>query len=239
ASVSSLPQYLPAYAGFLLEEEISTLTQALNDPARPLVSITGGIKISSKVKLIENLLKKSDNVLVGGKIANTILTVKGICVRDKWTDEERMLEEFAGKINLTSPKLHLPVDGVISLIGGSDEDYSRIGAVGTVRSDEDIFDIGPETVEKFKAVINEARTIIWNGPLGYIEREDFREGTKEIIKAIAKSPAYSIVGGGETVETIRQEKMENGFDYISTGGGAMLDFISGVELPGLKALENN
>jgi phosphoglycerate kinase len=210
----------------------------MDNPERPFVAITGGVKISSKIKLIEKLLQKADHVLVGGKIANTILIVKGICVRDKWSEEENKLKEVADKIDLTSPKLHLPVDGVISL-SGLNEEYSRIGAVGTLRNEEDIFDIGPMTVENFKDVIKEAKTIIWNGPLGFAEKEEFRKGTMEIIKAVAEAEAYTIVGGGETVEIIRQEKMEESFDHVSSGGGAMLNFISGEELPGIKALENN
>ncbi|MFA5013023.1 MAG: phosphoglycerate kinase [Candidatus Paceibacterota bacterium] len=238
ASVVAIAEILPAYPGFLVEKELKVLSKAMDNPERPFVAITGGVKISSKMKLIEKLLQKADHVLVGGKIANTILIVKGICVRDKWSEEENKLKEVADKIDLTSQKLHLPVDGVIAL-SGLNEEYSRIGAVGTLRNEEDIFDIGPMTVENFKDVIKEAKTIIWNGPLGFAEKEEFRKGTMEIIKAVAGAEAYTIVGGGETVEIIRQEKMEGSFDHVSSGGGAMLNFISGEELPGIRVLENN
>jgi len=236
ASTYGVAQFLPSCTGFLLKQEIEALNKAMNNPVRPLVAILGGIKVSTKTKLIEKLLELADNVLVGGKIANSILIVKGICVRDKWTSEEDCLLKLVNKIQLTNPKLHLPIDGVIGLSNLSEE-YQRIGAVGTVKKDEDIFDIGPETIEQYKNIIKEAKTIIWNGPLGYYEDDDYRKGTQEIMKAVANSGAYSILGGGDTVDIVHQLKMDDKFSYISTGGGAMLDYIAGEEMPGLKALQ--
>lgn len=238
ASVVGVPKLLPSYPGFLVEEEVEVLTKAMENPERPFVSIIGGVKISTKTKLIEKLLEKSDSILVGGKIANSILVVKGICIKDKWTSEEDKLVAVAGRLDLTSPKMHLPVDGVMGL-NNSEEYYMRVGAVGTVKKEEDIYDIGPETVEKFKAIIAEAKTIIWNGPLGFFEKDEYRKGTKAIMKAIADSSAYSILGGGETADIVHRENMEDRFDHISSGGGAMLDFISDGTLPGIAVLENN
>ncbi len=238
ASVVGVAKLLPSYPGFLLEEEVKIITKAMEAPERPFVSIIGGVKISSKTKLIEKFLEKSDNILVGGKIANSILVVRGICIKDKWTSEEDKLIAVANRLDLTSPKLHLPIDGVMGL-SDSEEYYTRVGAVGTVRKEEDIYDIGPETIEKFKDIISEAKTIIWNGPLGFFERDEYRNGTKEIMKAIADSQAYSIIGGGETADIIHREKMEDKFNHISSGGGAMLDFISDGTLPGIAVLENN
>ncbi|MCK9577993.1 phosphoglycerate kinase [bacterium] len=235
ASVVGVASLLPSYPGFLLENEIKVLTRGLAKPKRPLVSIVGGVKLETKVKLVRNLLEKSDYVLVGGKIANTILTIRGICVRDNWTKEEASLLDVAQSIDLTSPKLHLPVDGVMAL-KNLDQKYMRIGGVGTLRKEEDIFDIGPETIEKYKAIIKEAGTIIWNGPMGYSEVSVFEKGTNEIMDAVAKNKGFAIVGGGETVEAIFKAKMESKFEHISTAGGAMLDFISGDLLPGIKIL---
>jgi 3-phosphoglycerate kinase len=237
ASTYGVPQLLPSCPGFLLQEEMDVLDKAMNNPKHPFVAIIGGVKISTKTKLIDKLIEKADNVLVGGKIANSILVVKGICIKDKWTYEESRLVEVIDKVELTSPKLHLPVDGVMALSDLS-EGYMRVGAVGTVKKEEDIFDIGPETIEKFKDIIKEAKTIIWNGPLGYYENDYFRRGTNEIMKAIAESDAYSIIGGGDTVDVIHQLNIEKDFDYISTGGGAMLDYISGEDMPGIKVLKN-
>ena len=235
ASVAGIPKFLHSFPGFLLEKEVSVLSWVMATPERPLVSIVGGVKISDKTKLIEKLLKVSDFVLAGGKIANSILTVKGVCIRDHWTDEELKLKDNIKSMDISSPKLHLPVDGVISL-SGLEENYLRIGAVGTLRKEEDIFDIGPETIEKFKLIISGAKTVIWNGPLGYFEKEYFKEGTLEILKAVASLDAFTVVGGGETTEIIIKEGMEDKFDHVSSGGGAMLDFIAGEDMPGLKAL---
>lgn len=236
ASTYGVPQLLPAAPGFLLQEEIDVFDKVMSSPERPFVAIIGGVKISTKTRLIKKLLEKADHLLVGGKIANSILVVKGYCIKDKWTTEEDKLMDLIDTVDLTSSKLHLPVDGVMAL-SNLDEGYSRIGAVGTVRKEEDIFDIGPETIEKFKDIIKEAKTIIWNGPLGYYEDDDFRRGTNEIMKAISESSAYSIIGGGDTADIVHQLKMDNSFDYISTGGGAMLDYISGEDMPGIKVLQ--
>lgn len=235
ASVVGVAKLLPSYPGFLLEKEVSVLTNGLSKPKRPLVSIVGGVKLETKVKLVKNLLDKSDYVLVGGKIANTILTIRGICVRDNWTEEEASLLDVVQDIDLTSPKLHLPIDGIMAL-KNLDQKYLRIGGVGTLRKEEDIFDIGPETIEKYKAIIKEAGTIIWNGPMGYSEMSAFEKGTLDIMEAVAENKGFAIVGGGETVEAIFKAKMENRFEHISTAGGAMLDFISGDSLPGIKIL---
>jgi 3-phosphoglycerate kinase len=240
ASVVGIPKFIPSYPGLLLEDEIRVLSNVLVNPEKPLVSIIGGAKILTKTRVIERLTDKSDYVLLGGKIANSILVAKGICIKDLMSNEEEDLREIAKGINLTSPKLHLPIDGVMAL-SNFEEEYSRVGAVGTVRREEGIYDIGPETIEKFKLILSEAKTIIWNGPLGFFEKKPFDKGTNEIAKMIGQinSQVFSVVGGGETVEAIQNLKIENQFDFISTGGGAMLDFMAGKDLPGIVALEEN
>lgn len=236
ASVVGVAKLIPAYPGFLLEKEVNVLRKALENPERPLVSIVGGVKLETKIKLLEKLLEVSDYVLVGGKIANTILVLKGICVKDNWSKEESGLADVVSRIDLTSTKLHLPLDGVIAL-KDLEQKYMRVGAVGTLKNDESIYDIGPDTVEKFKAIIKEAGTIIWNGPMGYSEIEAFENGTKEIMQAVADNEGFAILGGGETVEAVAKFKIEDKFEHVSTGGGAMLDFISGDNLPGISILD--
>jgi 3-phosphoglycerate kinase len=238
ASTVGITKYLPSYPGFLLENEIRVLSEVLITPDRPLVSIIGGVKIADKIRVIERLLDKSDFILLGGKIANSLLVAKGICVRDSLTEAEENLTEIVRKINLTNPKIHLPVDGVMALLN-FDEEYHRVGAVGTLRREEGIFDIGPETLEKYRSIINEAKTIIWNGPLGYFEKENFSKGTMELARIISHGNNFSVVGGGETVDAIHKLGIEDKFDHISTGGGAMLDFLAGKDLPGIMALEEN
>ncbi|BFT95247.1 MAG: phosphoglycerate kinase [Minisyncoccus archaeiphilus] len=236
ASVVGVAKLIPAYPGFLLEKEVNVLRKALENPERPLVSIVGGVKLETKIKLLEKLLEVSDYVLVGGKIANTILVLKGICVKDNWSKEESGLADVVSRIDLTSTKLHLPLDGVIAL-KDLEQKYMRVGAVGTLKNDESIYDIGPDTVEKFKAIIKEAGTIIWNGPMGYSEIEAFENGTKEIMQAVADNEGFAILGGGETAEAVAKFKIEDKFEHVSTGGGAMLDFISGDNLPGISILD--
>ena len=238
SSIVGITKYIDSFPGLLLEEEIRVLSDALVSPDRPLVSIVGGFKVSSKIKVIKSLLDKSDYLLLGGRVANSLLISKGLYVKDLLSSEEEELMEVAKEINLTDPKLQLPIDGVMGLIN-FDEDYSRIGGIGSIRKEEDVYDIGPETIEKYKNILSTAKTIIWNGPLGYFEKEKFSKGTKEIAKMIGQinREVFSIVGGGETVEAIQKLGIENQFDHISTGGGAMLDFIAGKELPGIKALE--
>lgn len=240
ASIIGVTKFLPSFPGLLLEEEIRVLSNALISPDRPLVSIIGGAKVSTKTRVIERLLDKSDYLLLGGKIANSLLVAKGQCIKDLLSEDEEDLMEILKGIDLTSPKLHLPIDGMMAL-HDFDEEYSRVGAVGTVRREEGIFDIGPETIEKYKAILSEAKTIIWNGPLGFFEKEPFNKGTMDIARMIGEnnSNVFSIIGGGETVEAIQQLGIENQFDYVSTGGGAMLDFMAGKDLPGITALEEN
>lgn len=238
SSIVGINKYIPSFPGLLLEEEIRALSDSLISPERPLVSIVGGFKVSSKIKVIKRLLEKSDYVLLGGRVANSLLMAKGLYVKDLLSSEEEELMDIAKEIDLANPKLQLPIDGVMGL-SNFDEDYKRIGAIGSIRKEEDVFDIGPETIEKYKNILSGAKTIIWNGPLGYFEKQKFSKGTEEIAKMIGQinSEVFSIVGGGETVEAIKKMGIENQFDHISTGGGAMLDFIAGKDLPGIKALE--
>ena len=238
ASVVGIPRILPAACGFLLAEEIAILSQVLENPDRPLIVIIGGVKISTKIELVRQFLERADHLLLGGKIANTLLKVKGLYIKETWEEEEEKLLKVLERINLTNPKLHLPVDGIIAL-SSLEERYLRQGAVGTLRKEEEIFDIGPETIETFKKIIESAKMIVWNGPLGYFEKPPFDKGTTEIAKAIVESDAFSIAGGGETIEFINKNGLTEKFNHISTGGGSMLDFLSGQLLPGIEVLEEN
>lgn len=240
ASTVGVTKFLPSFPGLLLENEIRVLSDSLVSPERPLVSIIGGVKISTKTKVIKKLLEKSDYVLLGGKVANSLLISKGIYVKDLLTPKEEELMEVAKEIDISNPKLRLPIDGVMSL-ANLDEEYLRIGGVGTLRSEEEIFDIGPETIEEYKSILSEAKTIIWNGPVGFFEQQPFDKGTTEITKMIGQNNrnVFSIIGGGETVEAIKKLGIIDQFDHVSTGGGAMLDFIAGNDLPGIIALEEN
>lgn len=235
ASIVGVPKYLPSAAGLLFEKEIKILSRVLENPWRPLVVIIGGVKISSKIKVVERFLKEADHLLVGGKIANTILIVKGICVGRPWPPEEIVKE--IKKINLTSTKLHLPLDAVASP-DKTGKVYIRESAPGRVRKDELLLDVGPETIKMFSKIIKAAKMIVWSGPLGFFEEPLFEKGTKVIAQEIARNhQAFKIVGGGDTIFALSKLGLREKFDHVSTGGGAMLEFLSGEELPGLKALE--
>lgn len=234
ASVKAITQYLPSFAGLLLEKEIKILKKVLERPKRPLMVIIGGVKISTKIKLIQKFLKIADQILLGGALANTVLNAQGIAT-GKSLIEPMMIPEIK-KLQITNTKLHLPVDAKVST-GTIGQKLSRITAIGKTGKNELILDIGPETEELFSQIIKKAKTIIWNGPMGFFEKELFAHGTEAIAKSIIESNAYSIVGGGETVAYIEKLGLVDKFSHVSTGGGAMLEFLTGEKLPGLKALE--
>jgi phosphoglycerate kinase len=236
ASVFGVPQILPAGAGFLLEDELKNLNKILEDPKRPLVVIIGGAKLETKIKVIERFLVLADHLLLGGKIANVILAGKGLCSAGPLAETE--LAAKIEKFDLTNPKIHLPLDGKIALNSPPpDGGYVREGAVGTVRADESVFDIGSDTIKIFSHLVKQAGTVFWNGPVGYFEDKRFANGTLELASAIIKSGAFSLVGGGETDEFLEKEGLREKFSYVSTGGGAMLEFMSGDKLPGIEALK--
>lgn len=224
ASVSAITKFLPSGAGLLLEKEIKVLSHVLENPSRPLVAIIGGAKISSKTKVINKFLKIADHILFGGKIANAILAAKGFTLNGLTPEDKKEIEN----IDITSTKIHLPVDAVVS---------KKSMALGNVKKDDVILDIGRETIIMFSEIIAEAETIVWAGPLGLFEQKPFDEGTKKIAKAICRNKkALKIAGGGDTAFAIEKINLQEKFDHLSTGGGAMLAFLGGEELPGLRAL---
>ncbi len=235
ASITSLPKLMPSGIGFLFGREIMALAKIRENPTRPLVIIIGGIKISSKIRVIEKFLSKSDHLLLGGKIANIILRVKGICLGKPWPEED--VVKIIEKLKLTDTKIHLPIDVVVSP-NESGEVYVRETGLGNVRKEEAIFDIGPETIQTFKRIIEEGKTIIWSGALGLAENEKFRQGTKSIAETIARNhQALRIAGGGDTRKLLNQFGLSEKFSYISSGGGAMLNYLAGEKMPGIEALK--
>ncbi len=232
ASIVSIAQYLPKAAGLLFEKEILTLSKLKEKPESPFVVIIGGIKIKTKIKTILNLFRKSDYLLVGSKIGEAILSYKGM-LKERQAQKDGLIAQ----IDLTDKRLHLPLDGIIALKDSMDN--LRQGTIETVKKQEDIYDIGPVTIELFKKVISRAKTILWNGPLGMYEDKRFEKGTKEIAQAIIKNKsAFKVAGGGETIMAIDKFNLKEKFDFISTGGGAMLEFLAEQELPGIKALNS-
>ena len=234
ATTFGLAKFLPSGLGILMEEEIKTLSQALGNKLPPLVAIIGGVKIGTKIKLIENLLKEAEHLILGGRIAYDILAGKGLCLAGYIPDEE--VVKTLERIDITNPRLHLPIDGAILLKDGSGS-YFRTASLGQLRKEEVVLDIGPETEKIFEQIIKTARTVIWNGPLGKFEDERFARGSLAIADAIIRSRAFSIVGGGDTATFLRKYNLLKEFDFVSTGGGAMLTFLEGKKLPALEALK--
>jgi len=233
ASVSTLPTLLPSGAGFQLQKEVEYLGSLMEKPERPFVAIIGGAKISTKLPVIRNLLKKVDYLLLGGALANTILKAQGIAV-GKSLIEESMVKEVED-LTLSTNKLRVPID-VVMAPSVEEKVKTQVVAVANVPDDQRILDIGPETIELYRMILNTAKTVVWNGPMGYFELPQFEVGTKQVADIIAQTSATTIAGGGETLEAITELKLHDKFTFLSTGGGAMLSFLEGKPLPGIEPL---
>jgi phosphoglycerate kinase len=233
ASTAGIIAYVPqAAAGLLMEQELKYLTMATRSPERPSVAILGGAKVSDKIEVISNLGKVVDNLLIGGAMAYTFLKAKGEPVGKSLVEDDK-LELASTLMTELGWKMLLPVDHVVAseLKEGADSEVvERIpdGKMG--------LDIGPKTVDKYSQVIGSAKTIIWNGPMGVFEKPPFDKGTVAIAKAVAESGATSIVGGGDSEKAVKSAGVADKISHISTGGGASLEFLSGLELPGVAAL---
>lgn len=236
ASTEGVAHYLPAVAGFLMEKEIQYLGQAIENPARPFTAILGGAKISDKIGVIRNLLKKANQILIGGGMANTFFKAQGYPVGDSLVEDEA-LDTARELLVEGGPRLRLPVDVVIA--DRFEPDAARkIMSMGAIPDGWRIMDIGPETVQLFSKVISEAATIVWNGPMGVFEFPQFAEGTFAIARAVANAKAISIVGGGDSVAAVTQAGLADKITHLSTGGGASLEMLEGIILPGLAALQD-
>lgn len=236
ASTTGVAEYLPAAAGFLLEKEIRYLGQAIADPERPFIAILGGAKISDKIGVIENLLDRADHILIGGGMANTFFKGEGYPVGDSLVEDE-VLDTARALIKKGATKLRLPIDVVIAKAFEAEAD-SRVMAMGPVPDGWRILDIGPETVEAYRKTIDNARTVVWNGPMGVFEFPNFAQGTYGVARAVANSGATSIIGGGDSVAAVKESGLADKITHISTGGGASLEMLEGKVLPGLAALDD-
>jgi phosphoglycerate kinase len=228
-----------ACAGPLLVGELEALERALEKPARPLVAIVGGSKVSTKLTVLESLLDKVDKLIVGGGIANTFLAATGVGV-GKSLHEAEMLDvakRLLDKARARGTEIPLPTDVVVAKEFAATA-HADVRPIGEVRADEMILDIGPDSADACGETLTSAGTIIWNGPVGVFEFDQFGEGTRAIAQAIARSKAFSLAGGGDTLAAIEKYGVEEGISYISTGGGAFLEFVEGKPLPAVVALED-
>ena len=237
ASTEGVGHHLPAFAGQLMSREIEALEEVRDSPRHPFVVLLGGAKVSGKIGVIERFLEVADTVLVGGAMANTFLAAGGIEVEESLVDEDS-ISEARRLAERAEDKLVLPVDAVVA--AEPDPDAERKTApVNAVPRGWHILDIGPETVTSFEERVAEARTVLWNGPLGAFEWEPFAEGTFSMVRALARSDATTIAGGGETVAAITHLGLAERFTHVSTGGGAFLEFMEGKELPGIRILKRS
>jgi phosphoglycerate kinase len=236
ASTEGVAKFLPGVAGFLMEKEIQYLGQAIDNPKRPFVAILGGAKVSDKIGVIKNLLQKADSVLIGGGMANTFFKAQGYGMGDSLVEGEA-LETAKELLKIGGQKLHLPVDMVIA-DKFEDSAHKKTMDVSEVPAGWRVLDIGPETVKAYSKIISDAGTVVWNGPMGVFEFPNFASGTFEIAKAIAVSKAISVIGGGDSVAAVAQAGVSDKITHISTGGGASLEMLEGLELPGLVALQD-
>jgi phosphoglycerate kinase len=236
SSTEGVAHLLPAVAGFLMEKEIKYLGQAVSDPKHPFIAILGGAKILDKIGVIRNLLKKADLVLIGGGMANTFFKAQGYSVGDSLVDDEA-LDIARELVKEGRTHLRLPVDVVIA-DRFEDSATHKVVEMGNIPDGWRILDIGPQTVAAFAKALHGAGTVVWNGPMGVFEFPNFAKGTFGVAKAVAESGAVSIVGGGDSVSAINQSGLSSKITHISTGGGASLEMLEGLVLPGVAALQD-
>ena len=237
ASTEGIAHFLPALAGFLMEKEINFLGKLLYSPEQPYIAVIGGAKVSTKIGVLEKLLEKVNVLLIGGAMCYTFLKAKGFEVGKSLVETEKvnLAFELIKKADEKNVKLILPAD---HLVADRVEEDARVRTVDTNAMPADMIgvDIGPKTVRQYKREIKQAKTILWNGPMGVFEIDKFARGTDQIAKAMASSRGTTVVGGGDSVAAVNKLKLAEKIDHVSTGGGASLEFLEGKELPGIKAL---
>lgn len=249
ASMTSVPKFVQGCIGFLIKKEYDMITLTIEDPVKPFISIIGGVK-ADKLNAIEHLLKTADKILIGGALAFLFLKVNGYSVGKTSIDTKGLTPETEAKIKqyLNNPKIILPVDAVVAKstdinsldinnLDISNPTKAKIVDVNKIPDDMMALDIGPKSIERFSLIIKQAKTIVWNGPIGYFENPVFANGTKKIAKLISECKAKSIVGGGDSAAAVTQFGYDKKMTHVSSGGGASLILIEGKELVAVKALE--
>ena len=242
ASIEGITKYIPSYFGLQITEEINALKKITSEIKKPITLIIGGSKISTKIKIINNLIKKFNNIIIVGGMANTMLkhtgskVGKSICENDCGI----LIKEILENSNKYNCKITCPVDVVVSK---NFEDMGNNKNINEINDNEMILDIGPKTISSIKTIINDSNTVLWNGPAGYFESSNFQNGTKQILEIISQKTKndkiFSVAGGGETVAAINKFKKFDSFTFVSTAGGAFLEYLEGKTLPGIKALNQN
>jgi len=236
-STAGVAEFLPAVSGFLIEKEINFLGDALNNPERPFVAILGGKKVSDKITVINNLLEKVDTLIIGGGMAYTFLKAEGLNTGTSIVEEDKLdlAKELLEKAKAKNVKMLLPVDVKLAKEFANDAE-SKIVKVDEIEDGWMGLDIGPETIEEYKSVLETAKTVIWNGPLGVFEFENFAYGTNKVAEILGNLNATTVIGGGDSAAAIEKAGYADKMTHISTGGGASLEFLEGKNLPGIDCL---
>lgn len=239
ASTEGIAHYLPAYAGFLIEKEVKFMAPLLENPARPFVVIIGGSKVSSKISVLESMLKTADTMIIGGGMAYTFKKVLGFKIGQSIFEPDYVdvAKKFLEDAKKKGVKVILPVD---NLCGDSFDEHTPVSLYeGDIPDDKQGMDIGPKTIELIRQALKGAKSVVWNGPMGVFEFDEFAHGTEEVAKMLAESDATTVVGGGDSVAAVNKFNLASKISHVSTGGGASLEFLEGKVLPGIKALEKN
>lgn len=240
ASTEGVAKYLPAVSGFLMEKELEVLGGALSDPKRPFTAIIGGAKVKDKIGVIDNLLDKVDNLIIGGGLAYTFIKAKGLEIGKSLLEEDKLdlAHSFMKKAEEKGVNFYMPVDAVIAKELVEDAE-TQIVPIEEIPSDWMALDIGPKTIELYRKVIQGSKLVIWNGPMGVFEMDKFAEGTKGVAEALAEAKdTYSVIGGGDSAAAVEKFNLADKMSHISTGGGASLEFMEGKDLPGVVALND-
>jgi phosphoglycerate kinase len=241
-SIEGITKYIPSYFGLQITKEINALKKITSEIKKPVTLIIGGSKISTKIKIINNLIKKFNNIIVVGGMANTMLKHTGSKVGKSICEHDcgPLIKEILENSNKYNCKITCPIDVVVSK---NLEDMGKDKNIKEIDDDEMILDIGPKTISSIKKIINDSNTVIWNGPAGYFENSNFQNGTKQILEIISQKTKndkiFSVAGGGETVAAINKFKKLDSFTFVSTAGGAFIEYLEGKTLPGIKALNQN
>lgn len=238
SSTAGIAQFIPAVAGFLIEKEIEIMGRALDAPVRPFVAILGGAKVSDKIGVINNLLEKVDGLVIGGGMAYTFLRAQGLSIGNSLLEEDKIeyAKEMIHKAKEKGVSLYLPVDNVAAKEFKADAEWIVVG--NDIPEGYMGLDIGPKTIEMFIDAVKDAGTIIWNGPMGVFEMPSFAVGTKALAEALSNVDGTTIIGGGDSAAAVEQLGYADRMTHISTGGGASLEFLEGLELPGIAALND-
>ena len=237
ASTAGIANYLPAVSGLLLEKELAVLGKALSKPERPFTAIIGGAKVKDKIGVIDHLLDKVDNLLIGGGLSYTFIKAQGHEIGNSLVEEDKLelARTFIKKAEEKGVKFYLPIDAIVASEFSKDAETKQV-KIEEIPSDWMGLDIGPGTSKLYETVIKDSKLVIWNGPMGVFEMDAFANGTRSVAEAMAETQAYTVIGGGDSAAAVEKFGVADKMDHISTGGGASLEFMEGKQLPGVNAL---